>query len=117
VFIAHPGAGIRTSDCASLLVCPTFDYWQHRLASVGSRVRPDVIVNDLGVNDAIRPGTINARGYAYYGLKIDHMMRLTPAIPVIWTNTPCTLEPAALVVGCKAVNTALRTAPARCTRP
>jgi lysophospholipase L1-like esterase len=94
VLASRVGAGIRTPDCLDPTGCSTDDYWQVRLGELFGKVQPDAIVNDLGINDAISPGTLTTPGYENYGQKIDWFMSLVPhTIPVLWTNLPCPIEP------------------------
>lgn len=117
VDVAAVGASIRWSGCLPTAACPDpafADYWAVRLAAVRSRLVADVYVVDLGVNDTAILGDATSTGYAWYGLKIDWLMALLPAArPVLWTNLPCSLEPAVRHAGCLAVNAALSRAPAR----
>jgi hypothetical protein len=108
VFAPRFAATIRTHDCARASGCTTYNYWQIRLHETLLKVQPDAIVNDLGINDALRPGTQTTPGYAFYGAKIDWFMRLIPrTTPVFWTNLACLIEPVDHWDGCKVVNKAL----------
>lgn len=89
------------------------NYWSGRLPIVLAKVKPDAIVVELGINDAREVGTCTTPGYSCYGPKIDWLMRLLPAVPVIWTNLPCAMEASSFVAGCKVVNAQLALAPAR----
>jgi hypothetical protein len=113
VLAARVGAGIRTLDCIDPTGCTTYDYWQVKLAELSSKVQPDAIVNNLGINDAISPGTLATTGYASYGKKIDWFMSLVPpTIPVLWTNLPCMIEPPGRP-GCPQINYQLSLATTR----
>lgn len=116
VMTSRVGSGIRTVDCpaATLSTCKTYDYWKIKLAQILPKVQPDVVVNDLGINDTAFLGTTTTPGYAGYSAKIDYMMNLLPAgKPVLWTNLPCTIEPATRLTGCKWVNAQLNLAKSR----
>jgi hypothetical protein len=114
VLAARIGATIRSPDCRVVTGCPTDNYWQIKLKGMLSKIHPGAIVNNLGINDTTRVGTETTPGYSYYGRKINWFMQLIPAtMPVYWTNLPCTIEPASLYTGCKAVNTALAAARSR----
>ena len=114
VFAPRFGATIRTHDCARESGCTTYNYWQIRLRETLLKVKPDAIVNDLGINDTTRPGTQTTPGYAFYGAKIDWFMRLIPrTTPVFWTNLACLIEPVRRWDGCKVVNQALAVAQGR----
>jgi hypothetical protein len=90
------------------------DYWKVKVAQIRKRMRPDVYVVDLGINDAFEPGAATSVGYAHYPTKIDWMMQRFPADkPVLWTNLACALEPAGAQTGCTAIDAALAAAPAR----
>ena len=105
VMASRVGAGIRTPDCLDPTSCSTNDYWQVKLGELGARVQPDVIVNNLGINDTESPGTQTTLGYANYSKKIDWFMSLVPpTTPVLWTNLPCSIEPADRASGCASVN-------------
>ena len=108
VLASRVGATIRTPDCRIASGCTTHNYWQIKLRATLSKVYPDAIVNNLGINDALAPGTQTTPGYSYYGKKIDWFMQLIPQdTRVFWTNLPCLIEPSTLVKGCHAVNDAL----------
>jgi len=114
VMASHVGAGIRTPDCLDSTSCSTNDYWQVKLSELAARVQPDVIVNNLGINDTESPGTQTTLGYANYSKKIDWFMSLVPpTTPVLWTNLPCLIEPADRATGCGAVNYSLALAAPR----
>jgi lysophospholipase L1-like esterase len=113
VMASRVGATIRTPDCLEPDGCSSFDYWADKLASIEDRVQPDVIVVNLGVNDAGEEGTATTPGYADYDAKVDWFMQLTGDIPVLWTNRPCALEPPDVQPGCEVVNAALARAPER----
>ena len=104
IFAARNGAKIRTPDCPDELTCTTFDYWKTKLAGLTSKIKADVIVNDLGINDTIVPGTETTPGYLFYGRKIDWFMNLVGGKPVLWTTLPCAIEPSSRQTGCKTVN-------------
>jgi hypothetical protein len=113
--VAVPGAGIRTPTCpAPTKECSTDDFWRKKPGAVFARAPVDAVVSNLGINDAFLPGTPTTTGYAGYDGKIDYFMGLVPSSTVVlWTNLPCTIEPPRLRVGCRAVNRALASAPAR----
>jgi hypothetical protein len=114
VMASRVGAGIRTPDCLDPTSCSTNDYWQVKLGELGARVQPDVIVNNLGINDTESPGTQTTLGYANYSKKIDWFMSLVPpTTPVLWTNLPCSIEPADRASGCATVNYSLALATKR----
>jgi hypothetical protein len=104
VLAARVGARIRTPDCLNPWDCQTFDYWRYKLASFRSKVDSDAIVTNLGINDAMTPGTADGPGYAFYGRKIDWFMNLVGGERVLWTSLPCDLEPSDYQAGCKVVN-------------
>jgi GDSL-like Lipase/Acylhydrolase family len=116
VFVAHPGAGIRTPDCLQPAGCTTTNFWTEKLSATFAAVTPDVIVLDLGINDSRWAGTETSMGYSSYGAKIDWLMRQLPDVPVLWTNFPCRIEPVVLLTGCRVVNVALLDARARWPR-
>ena len=104
VDVARASTGIRA---------PT-NYWKVRVQEVLARTEPDGFVVNLGINDTHLPGSVDTKGYAEYGTKVDWLMQLLPKkVPVWWTNLPCDLEPQNRVVGCGAVNAALAQAPSR----
>jgi hypothetical protein len=115
LFVARPGAGIRSPDCAAHdLSCPNDDFWAEKLRATFARVRVNAVVTDLGINDAFTRGTAATPGYADYAAKIDYFMRLVPhGVVVLWTNLPCSIEPSTLRAGCAAINQALSAAVAR----
>lgn len=113
VNIARPGATIRYGDCTHPNSCPTYNYWQARVADTLAAVRPSAWVVDLGINDTVEPGAPTRRGYAHYGSKIDWLMHLLGSTRVLWTNLPCKIEPTNRRVGCNQVNDALAQAVAR----
>ena len=113
VLAARVGARIRTPDCLNPLDCETFDYWRYKLATLRSKVDSDVIVSDLGINDARSPGTADGPGYTFYGRKIDWFMNLVGGERVLWTSLPCHIEPPDWQTGCKVVNYELFRAVAR----
>jgi lysophospholipase L1-like esterase len=113
VMASRVGSTIRTPDCLDPDGCTTFDYWADKLAGVEDRVQPDVIVVNLGINDAMEEGTATSPGYADYDAKVDWFMELTDEVPVLWTNLPCALEPQDVQAGCEVVNDALARAPER----
>jgi lysophospholipase L1-like esterase len=104
VLAARVGARIRTPDCLDPWGCKTFDYWRYKLATLRSKVNPDAIVSNLGINDASDPGTPDGPGYAFYGRKIDWFMNLVGGERVLWTSLPCDIEPRDLQKGCTTVN-------------
>ncbi len=106
-------AGIRTYDCLASTPCATTDYWKTRFASLAGRVDPDVIVNDLGINDTGLAGQLTTPGYYRYAQKIDWFMALADGRPVLWTDLPCTIEPAAIVAACNLIDYQLHEAVAR----
>jgi hypothetical protein len=111
ILAPRPGATIRTRDCDQGTSCETYNYWQIKLRAAWSQIQPDAVVNDLGINDTVEPGTETTPGYAYYGRKIDWFMRSIPKeTPVLWTNLPCKIEPSARLEGCAVVNKALAAA-------
>jgi len=113
VLASRMGAKIRSADCLVVSTCTTFDYWRYKLASLNNKVNADVIVNNLGINDTIVPGTLTTPGYAFYGRKIDWFMGLVRGKPVFWSTLPCRLEPLDRQVGCKTVEYELYRARAR----
>jgi hypothetical protein len=117
VDLARSGAAIRSPDCAwrawVATPCPTRNFWRTRLAEANAKITTDAYVVDLGINDTAAPGTPTSRGYAGYPAKIDWMMRQFGGKPVIWTNLPCAIEPAARAVGCAIVNASLAAATRR----
>ena len=114
VIVARSGAGLRFSSCpGGAEPCATNQYWRSRLAAVRAKVQPDVYVVNLGVNDTAAPGTATTPGFVGYPKKIDDFLALLGNRPVLWTNLPCVIEPAARRLGCSVVNAALRAAPAR----
>ena len=104
VLASRAGARIRTPDCLNPLDCETFDYWRYKLATLRSKIDSDVIVSDLGINDALSEGTADGPGYAFYGRKIDWFMNLVGGERVLWTSLPCHIEPPDWQTGCKVVN-------------
>lgn len=114
VMMSRAGSAIRTSDCLISTSCTTYNYWQTKLGETLTKVSPDAIVTDLGINDTATSGTAGTPGYSYYGQKIDWFMKLVPAgKPVFWTNLPCAIEPPDRLTGCLTVNAALSQAPKR----
>lgn len=114
VFITRVGSGIRTSNCLVAAGCTTTDFWKVKLAQTFTKVKPDALVTELGINDTNGPGTPTSPGYASYGQKVDYFMQQIPtATMVFWTNLPCQIEPPDRFTGCAAVNTALRQAVSR----
>jgi hypothetical protein len=112
VLAAHDGAVIRESSCDQ--PCTDTNFWAVRLADTEAKVQTDVFVVELGINDAVDPGTPTTVGYAAYDEKIDYLMGAIPtSTPVLWTNLPCALEPSNALTGCLIVNTALDAAPLR----
>lgn len=114
VFIARSGAGIRTPDCpARDTSCRTDDFWTRKLDTTFADVRPNVVVTDLGINDAFMPGRATTPGYVDYAAKVAYFMSLMPKSTfVIWTNLPCAIEPVTLRTGCDDVDQALGAAKA-----
>jgi hypothetical protein len=110
VMASRVGASIRTYDCLNPTGCTTTDFWKTKLASLASKVAPDVIVNDLGINDALQAGQLTTPGYYRYGQKIDWFMALTGGRPVLWTNVPCSIEPADMLTGCELIDYQLASA-------
>lgn len=107
VFVSRSGSGIRTRDCkqSEQSTCTTYDFWKLKLAGAFTKVQPDAIVTELGINDALTQGTATTTGYMSYGKKIDWFMSLIPAsTPVYWTNLPCAVEPALYQTGCMQIN-------------
>jgi hypothetical protein len=89
-------------------------FWKSRLTALNRSVNADAYVVNLGINDTAAAGTETTNGYSFYGKKVDWLLgRLEPAVPVIWSNLPCTVEPEARATGCAAVNKALAAARAR----
>jgi hypothetical protein len=115
VLASRVGAAIRTPDCLDSTNCSTFNYWKLKLATILPRVGADAIVNDLGINDTVSPGTATTPGFSYYGQKIDWFMNLVGGKHVLWTNLPCNIEPADRKTACQTVNTALSLADDRWT--
>jgi hypothetical protein len=115
LFVGVAGAGIRAPSCpARTEACSTNDFWAKKLGATFARVDVDAVVSNLGINDAVVPGTATTTGYAGYDRKIDYFMRLVPSTAVVlWTNLPCAIEPSALQAGCRVINRALAEAPAR----
>lgn len=113
VMASRVGSSIRTPDCLQPSGCATFDYWKTRLASLNGKVVPDAIVVNLGINDTASLGTSTTPGYASYPKKIDWFMALAAGRPVLWTNLPCSIEPASRSTGCTTVNYALSLATER----
>jgi hypothetical protein len=96
--LATSGTTIRFPDCAVSLppntVCTSYNFWKVRLATAWPRVNTDVIVVELGINDAGQLGTPDSMGYSGYDAKVDWFMGLLPPNkPVLWTNLPCVIEP------------------------
>lgn len=105
VFITRKGSGIRTADCLNQSSCTTWDFWKIKIEETLPDVKPDIVVINLGTNDARLIGTAGTLGYTGYAAKIDWMMqRFSPTQKVLWSNLPCTLEPADRKTGCQAVN-------------
>jgi lysophospholipase L1-like esterase len=114
VIVARVGSGLRFSSCADgAEPCATNEYWRTHLAALRAKVKPDVYVVNLGINDTVAPGTATTPGYFGYAKKIDDFLALLGNRPVLWTNLPCIIEPAERRAGCNVVNAALRAAPAR----
>lgn len=114
VFASRVGATIRTPDCLDPSSCTTTDFWKTKLSETFSKINPDVVVTDLGVNDTTTSGTATTPGYGNYGQKIDWFMRLIPSNkPVLWTNLPCNQLPPSVYNGCQNVNFALSMASKR----
>ncbi len=119
VLAPRSGAGLRTADCPGnpFAPCATTNYWSTRIPQILARTKPSAIVVNLGVNDAVEAGTASTRGYTKYAAKIDAFMRLLPkAVPVLWTTTPCLIEPPLIRPGCAITNAALIGARARWPR-
>jgi GDSL-like Lipase/Acylhydrolase family len=106
VFIARGGSGIREPDCLSSQ-CSSDNFWSVKLAAAFTKVTPDAVVTDLGINDAASSGTSSTQGYADYGHKIDWFMNLLPNAPVFWTNLPCAIEPTVYQRGCQTIDNGL----------
>jgi hypothetical protein len=83
-------------------------YWPAKLTGIFAKIAPDVIVTDLGINDAAWGGDL-----AGYGIGIDRYMGGTNGHTVLWTNLPVTLEPAKWQTTSALVNQALTEAVAR----
>ncbi len=114
IFVARVGSVIRTPDCLDTNGCTTTDFWKTKLADTFAKINPDVVVNDLGINDTTVPGTETTQGYANYSKKIDWLMGQIPRTkPVFWTNLPCAIEIPSLATGCQTVNFSLALAPKR----
>jgi lysophospholipase L1-like esterase len=114
VMAARVGSGIRTPDCLASTGCTSSGYWKTKLATLLTKIDPDVVVTDLGINDTASAGTATTLGYASYGRKIDWFMRLIPGgRRVLWTNLPCSIEPPARLTGCRTVNIELARAASR----
>jgi lysophospholipase L1-like esterase len=114
VLAARSGSTIRTPDCVDVANCVTTDYWQGKLSELLAKVQPDVIVNNLGVNDLAQEGTETSPGWGRYRIKIDWFMSLIPTTtPVIWTNLPCSLLAPDRASACATVNYHLSLAKAR----
>jgi len=112
VNLARSGTAVRTPDCPTD-PCATHDYWAVRIGQARLRTQPDAWVIDLGINDALALGTETTPGYAWYGLKIDWLMRQLGGKRALWSNLPCKIEPPPFLTGCRAINKALAAAPAR----
>ncbi|MGQ0832923.1 MAG: SGNH/GDSL hydrolase family protein [Microthrixaceae bacterium] len=113
VVAGRVNASIRTYDCATRSGCTTTDYWPTKLGNIFDRANPDAVVVNLGINDALGPGSETTPGYSKYPEKIDYLMRSMGGRPVLWTNLPCNLEPEAWRQGCAAINRALASASSR----
>lgn len=113
IFGSRSGTGIRGYGPATCNGCPASNYWQLRLPNILANVTPTAVVIDLGINDALTPGTQTTVGYSFYGQKIDWMFAQLPDVPVFWSTLPCTLEVAAYQTGCNAVNNAILAATKR----
>jgi hypothetical protein len=113
VFASRVGATLRAPDCLDTTRCTTYNYWKLALADVFQRVKPDVIVNNLGINDTSTWGTATTPGWAHYGRKVDWFMNLVGGRPVLWTTLPCAIEPPARYKGCVWVNSELNRADKR----
>jgi lysophospholipase L1-like esterase len=104
VLASRVGSGIRTYDCLDETTCTTTDYWKTKLASFANKIVPDVIVNDLGINDTTQAGDATTPGYTHYNQKIDWFMALTGSAPVLWTTLPCSIEPPKRLDACNLEN-------------
>lgn len=114
VFLTRPGARIKTPDCINAANCTTYDYWKIKLAEILPKIKPDAIVINLGINDALLAGSAGGPGYSYYGQKIDWLMAKIPATSkVFWTNLPCAIEPTNLNTACQQINYQISQAPNR----
>ena len=113
LFMSYVGAGIRTPDCVSN-PCSSNNFWQIKFAETWPKVKPDVVVVNLGINDAKILGTSSTKGYSYYGQKIDWLMQKMPiGKKVLWSNLPCNLEPPEYQYGCNYINNSLNQAKSR----
>ncbi len=110
LFMTYVGSGIRTPDCINN-PCSTNNFWQIKFSETWAKVKPDLVVVNLGINDAKYIGTSSTIGYSYYGQKIDWLMQKMPiGKKVIWTNLPCNLEPPEYLNGCLYINNSLNQA-------
>lgn len=121
VFGSRSGMGIRGYGPVNCPLstyptgCAASDYWALRIPNILQSVTPSVIVIDLGGNDVPLAGTPDGLGYSNYPAKIDWLLAQMPAgIPIIWTNLPCSIEPAPYNgPGCTAINNAILAARSR----
>jgi hypothetical protein len=113
VFLARPGAQIRTGDCPIGVRCATHNFWQRRINDANAAIKTGAYVVNLGINDTTGPGSPTGPGFGEYGAKIDWLMSLVKGRTVLWTNLPCSIEPDNRAVGCEAVNRALAEARVR----
>lgn len=113
VFLSRVGSGIRTPDCIAS-TCTTTDFWKIKFAETWPKLKPNVVVVNLGINDTASIGTSTGPGYSYYGKKIDWLMQIMPAgKKVLWSNLPCAIEPANRKTGCNYINNSLNQAKGR----
>jgi len=113
---SRSGMGIRgygPTNCPD--GCTASDYWKLRIPNMTASVDPDVVVVNLGVNDAPIIGTPTGLGYGNYAAKIDWLMSQFPVgVPIIWTNLPCPMfKPPYNGPGCDAINNQLAAARSR----
>lgn len=97
---AQPGAAILPG------LSSTVD-WATELEGL----KADVVIINLGINDAALAGEPDTQGFTSYDAKVDDLLALFPeGAEILWSNLPCDLEPPDWRRGCAAVNAALAAA-------
>jgi GDSL-like Lipase/Acylhydrolase family len=99
---AEYGASILPGRCNT--ICSSIDWTDHP-------VDAEVVLVNLGINDAAWRGGPDSQGFSSYGDKVSWLMELLPHnADIVWSNLPCDLEPPGMADGCAAVNAGLAAA-------